>query len=302
LRAPGQPGRGFEQRAETTWARSFASYEDVPEPYRGPLGSVATVDQSFPYTLLTPAYTTFRTRISEKLICVREREIQVLERNGTVMTVTCYPIHEIRYVEVSSMLLEYRVKIEGITSQGTPASSIFRCSTATDYLFTPVLRKIRLRDVVPQETPGLRDTTLFDGWSRSHYKFMNFARNSLLGGEKVICAVLQPEIKTERFRILGRTYYRIISPTHTCILTDRELILIREEAVQNRKDKYGGIWNYIPLSMISALSINPKNSGLLALSIELSENGVMECLFPASRESEVSQLAMQLRDRASNMQ
>lgn len=302
LRVPGLPGRGFEQRAETTWAKSFASYEDLPEPYRGPLGSVVTVEQAFPYTLLTPAYETFRTRISEKLICVLEREIHVLERNGTVITATCYPIREIRYVEVSSMLLEYRVKIEGVTSQGVPASSIFRCSTATDYLFTPILRKIRLREVVSQETPGPRDTALFDGWSRSHYKFMNFARNSLLGGEKVICAVLQPEIKTERFRILGRTYYRILSPTHTCILTDRELILIREEAVQNRKDRYGGIWDYIPLSMISALSIRPKNSGLLALSIELADDGIMECLFPASRESEVSHLSMQFRHRVSDMQ
>jgi hypothetical protein len=128
---------------------------------------------------------------------------------------------------------------------------------------------------------------------------MNFARNSLLGGEKVLCAVLQPEIKTERFRILGRIYYRIISPTHTCILTDRELILIREEAAQNRKDKYGGIWNYIPLSMISAFSICPKNSALLALSIELSGNGAMECLFPVSRESEVSQLSMQFKNQTS---
>jgi hypothetical protein len=287
LRALGSSRQSFSVRAEWTWAKPIRCYEDLPELYREPVRPLLTAEQAFPYTVLTPAYGTFRQQISEKLVCVLDNEIYVLERNGSAVTGICYPIDEIWYVEVSSMLLEYRIRIAGRTSEGVPASSIFRCSTATDYMFTPILRKIRLG--CSEETAGVRDTAPFDPWSRLNFKFMNFARNSLLGGENVLCAVLQPEIKTARFRGLGRIYYRMISPTHTCILTDRELILIREEALPGRKDKYGGIWKYIPLSRVSSLSISRKNSELLALSVQMQENEVLECLFEDSKSSEVSQ-------------
>jgi hypothetical protein len=128
---------------------------------------------------------------------------------------------------------------------------------------------------------------------------MNYARNSLLGPEEVLGAILQPEIKAERFRILGKTYYRTISPTHTCILTDRELILIREEVLQDRNDKYGGIWDFIPLNKISSLSISRINGDMLALSVKLSTNESFECLFQASKASEVEQLPVRFHELTS---
>lgn len=185
------------------------------------------------------------------------------------------------------MLLDYRVKISGVTSQGVYTSSMARCSTATDYVFAPILKRIRLFARGAEKVGQARDVGVFDQWSRSNYKFMNFARNSILEGERVLCSVLQPEIKLERFKAFGRTYYRTISPTHTCILTDHELILIREEALQNRNDKYGGIWEFIPLNKIAALSITQKNNDLLTLSIQLSTEEGFECLFDAARASEV---------------
>lgn len=288
-----------DQRAEWTWAKVIGSYEALPEPYWETLGSLLGGGRGFPYIVLTPAYDTFRTRVSEKLACVMDCEIHVLERSGKVVTTTCYPIESIRYVEVSSILLDYQVKIHGLTNQGVQASSIFRCSAATDYLFTPVLRKIRMCGALQQGLTDVRDTAPFDPWYRLNFKFMNFARSSLLGGEKVVCAVLQPEIKVERFRIPGKTYYRTVFPTHTCILTNRELILIREEALQDRKDKYGGIWDFIPLDKIASLAVSSKNGHLLALCIRLLTNEEFECLFEEAAAKEVDELAVRFHELTS---
>lgn len=275
------------QRTESTWARVIRSFEGLPEPYWETARSLLDSEREFPYTVLTPAYETFRTRVSEKLVWVMDCEVCVLERSGRTVTAVCYPIDEIQYVEVSSMLLDYRVRIHGLTSQGILTSSIFRCSTATDYLFRPILRGIRLRGTSSQDTERFQVTATFDEWSRLNFKFMNFARNSLLGEEYVACAILQPEIKTKRFQILGLTYYRTVSPTHTSILTDRELIRIREEALQNRKDNYGGIWDFIPLHKIAGISVRRENANLLTLCIKLLTEEKFECLFEESKGNEV---------------
>ena len=118
---------------------------------------------------------------------------------------------------------------------------------------------------------------------------MTYARRSLLGGEKVIHTILQPEIRVSMFSILGKIY-RTISPTHMSILTDRELIIIREEERRSGEDRYGGIWNYIPLNKIVTLSLSRKDSNLLVLSIQLPKSACLEYLFQASAEQEINQL------------
>ena len=58
---------------------------------------------------------------------------------------------------------------------------------------------------------------------------MNYAKRSLLGGEKVIQAIFQPEIRARVFTVLGKSFYRMVSPAKAIIFTDGELIAIREE-------------------------------------------------------------------------
>jgi hypothetical protein len=81
-----------------------------------------------------------------------------------------------------------------------------------------------------------------------------------------------------------------MSPTPACILTDRELIQIREEALENRHDKYGGIWDYIPLRNIASLSVVRKNGDLLALTIRLNTDECFHCLFQDAMANELDQL------------
>ncbi len=132
----------------------------------------------------------------------------------------------------------------------------------------------------------------FDRWVNVNYKFMNYAKRSLLGGEKVVHAILQPEIRKSLLTILGKTYYRTLDPTHMSILTDRELIMIREETRKSGDDRYGGIWQYIPLHKIAGLSVNEKDGGLLALAIQLPHNAQFEYLFQPSVQQELDQLVV----------
>ena len=279
-----------EERTQRTWAKVIDSYESIPEIYKDFFRPGFSEGQPFPYIVLTPSFETLGYRINEKLVCAFDREIQILERNRKELVVQCYPLEGISYVEVSSMLLDSRIRINGMARDGNLTSSIVRFSTATDYVLAPVLKRIRLYKVESKEAVQKRELEKFDPWLGLNFKFMNFARNSLLGGEKVLCTILQPEVNKGIFTFLGRTYYRTISPTHACILTDRELILIREEALEKRHDKYGGIWDYIPVSKIASLSMDRKNGNLLVLTIHLDRNECFKCLFQASMENEVDQL------------
>jgi hypothetical protein len=284
------------EQTRLTWAKAIKSYEAVPETYKEFFESRLSNGEAFPYTIFAPVFETLGYRITEKLVCAFDHEIYILEKSGSTVIAQCYPLADISYVEVSSMLLDSRIKISGVNSQGIPATSIVRFNSVTEYLFAPILKNIRLATVTSKDT--VRDSELdkFDHWVKLNYKFMNFARRSLLGGEEVIHSILQPELKTPRFKILGKTYHRTIAPTHACILTNRELIMIREQLLQNRKDNYGGIWDYIPLNKIATLSVNPKDENLLTLSIRMLTDGQLEFLFQAALKEEFDQLVEQFRD------
>ena len=75
--------------------------------------------------------------------------------------------------------------------------------------------------------------------------------------------------------------------------------MIQEEVMQGKEDKYGGIWKYIPLDKVTALSLNVKDDNLLALSIQVRSSNCFEYLFQVSMKEEVDQLLDQVRELTS---
>ena len=189
------------------------------------------------------------------------------------------------------------IKISGITRQGIPASSTINFNSVGDYLFTPIVKTIRLATGDFKGVAQDLELDKFDHLIRSNYKFMNYARRSLLAGEKVIHFILQPEIRVPVIKILGKTYHRIISPTQMSILTNRELIIIREDEPKGGfVDRYGGIWDYIQLDKIMSLNLNRKSNDLLVLSIQLPGNILLEFPFQTPAKPELDQLAHQFHE------
>ena len=122
---------------------------------------------------------------------------------------------------------------------------------------------------------------------------MNYARRSLLAEERVLYKILQPEIREPRQNFFGKTVYRMISPTLASILTDQEIIMIREVRWGNGDDRYGGIWDFLPLNKIMRLSSSETDDGLLEFSIHLKDGHCLIYLFQSSAKREIDQL----RDR-----
>lgn len=293
---PWAPKLTAGQITMSTWAKIIESYADVPKTYKEFFAPFKD-GQAFPYTILTPSRDGFLYKSAEKLICILGQEIYVLEGRENTFETQCYPSEGISYVEVKNILLDSHLKLDGVTKQGIPASSIIRFNSVGDYLFTPIVKKIRLAMVDSKDAAQNSESDKFDHLVRLNYKFMNYARRSLLAGEKVIHFILQPEIRVPVVKILGKTYYRAISPTHMSILTDRELITICEEEPKNIVvGKYGGIWTYIQLNKIVSLTLNRKDNDLLALSIQLPEGTRLEYLFQSSAKQELDQLLERFKE------
>jgi len=284
------------EQTRLSWARPVKSYAAVPEVFKGFFEPYQSAGREFPYIVLTPAYEAFIFRTTEKLICDFGRQIVILDRNGNTCAAQGYHLEGISYVEVRSVLLDSRIKIAGVTEQGAPISSTLRFNSVTDYLFTPILEKIRRAGADSGAVFQVSENEKFEKWVHLNYKFMNYARCSLLGGENVLHAVLQPEIRLRRFTFLGKTFYKTIAPTLVSILTDRELIVIREEIRQIGGGRYGGVWDYIPLTKILKLALVERDDDLLVLSIRLPEDVYLECLFQASNRFEIDQLLARFRE------
>jgi hypothetical protein len=68
------------------------------------------------------------------------------------------------------------------------------------------------------------------------------------------------------------------------------LITVREEDKRSANDKYGGIWDYVPLGKIVKLSLSQKDGDLIGLSIHLPNVAPLKSLYGASAERELNEL------------
>jgi hypothetical protein len=252
------PTLSAAEQTRLSWAKPVNSYAAVPQVYRDFFAPLQAAGREFPYTVLTPSYEGFIHRSTEKLVCALDQELHILENTGGAFVAHGYPLNGIHSIEMSVVLLETRIKLSGTTLAGTPDSTTLRFNSITDYLLTPIVERIRMALAPPSDAAQTVETARFEQWMQVNYKFMNYARHSLLRGERVVQAILQPEIRTPWVALLGKTYYRMLSPTHVSILTDHELILIREAVKQGDVGKYGGVWDYIPLKKIVSLSLREK--------------------------------------------
>ena len=194
------------------------------------------------------------------------------------------------------MLLDSQIKICILTNDGTSISSTLKFNSVTDYFFDPILKKIRLAHIDPKRIGQTSESGKFDSLMDVNFKFMNYARRSVLAGEKVIHFILQPEIQAKVLKIFGITYYKTLHPTHMVILTDWELIIIREEKTGSDSSRYGGTWDFIPLSKIENLSTNVKDNGLFVLSIQIRGADSLEVPFQATAKEDVDQLLSHLKE------
>jgi hypothetical protein len=240
--------------------------------------------------VLTPSYKGFiRTvRCSPKLVCAIDDKIHVIEGHKKRAVSTCYLIENINYVEVGKILLKSWITISGESEAGL-TSSTCRFSVVTLHLLMPIVEKIRQAAGCNESLVDLNSERAKFNYLRTlHFKFMNYGRQSIMPGERVISTLLQPEIRIKLFTLFNRAFFRMISGSHISILTDRELIIIREDEERWAKNaSYGGVWSYVPLDKVTALALTEKDDHTLTLSIELPARDCLQARYSDASKSEL---------------
>ncbi len=279
------PLTGFAQ-TRLTWASLVQSPAEIPSNYRAAFNALPNRTGAFPYTVRTPSYAGFIHRENEKLVCWLDETLYVIEPNGNRITTTRYARNDIHAIEFGKILLQAWLTIRGVAGDGALQTTTLKFNTVTDYLFAPFIDQFRNAPPNSAAQPN-PERAQFDYLSNLNFKFMNLGRSSILPNEHVIAILLQPELlATASF--LDRFFHRVITPAHLSILTDRELVLIRDEIANPHNasvNRYGGIWNYVPLCAITSVAL-AETDRALGLSIHLSAHDQLDVLFaPANREA-----------------
>jgi hypothetical protein len=283
-----------------SWAKVIESYAVVPEVYQDSCKPLLADSHPFPYMVLAPAISGNRHTATEKLLCEVDDVFYMWERVGRRIVSTAYPLKTICALEVGSILLYSWLTIRGLTSAGTASSTIIPFNTATGRHLAPFIHKMRPAPTAVDEAGWQAELAKFDYLAAASFKFMNYARESLVRGEKVIQTVWQPPIRQHRFTLFGRSFHRTIALAHLALLTDQEVIFIGDDkqSVDNRGVRYGGIWQYIPLRHIAAATLTEPAEDWVTLSLTLAGGGQrLEKVFAAFNQPALEHFQQELKHR-----
>lgn len=280
------------------WSKVIESREEIPAIYKNCFEQFIGREQSFPHVVLTPSLNKFPRKTTEKLICDIGDAIYIFEkRNGNQISATSYLYSDICEVELGIVLLDSWLTIGGKTSLGEPGVSKIEFNTTSLRHFQSILSKLRPSPKVMDKIQVEAQKDKFNSLSTTNFKFMNYGRESILPGESVLQFLLQPEIRQPRWTVFGRTFYKTISLAHFSIITDRELILIRdaERNAESKISRYSGVWQYIPLHCISSVKIFEAANQRLTLSIQCHSGKTIEKPFESSKQPELQQFCSLLQ-------
>jgi hypothetical protein len=277
----------------TSWAKVIDSFEAVPEIYKKPYQTLVGNTDTIPYTVLAPVQGNLRDHKSlERLLCETEDTFYILERTGTQVVTTGYRYADICSLELGNILLYSWFSIHGRTNTGTTATSTVEFNDACLRHFGPFFSKMRPAPTTLDPLDLKLEQAKFDYLTNENFKFMNFARESLLSGEKVIQSLYQPQNRQSVISLFGRSLYRTLSLAHFTILTDKEAILIgdAEHIAEKKHSNYGGIRRYIPLRRIASVALDEQPNDLLCLTFYVFPDLQVEKLYAASHLQEVEKL------------
>jgi hypothetical protein len=287
------------------WARPIDSIEQVPEIYMNTYWTLAGNRSTLPYMVLVPTQGgPRRSKSSEKLLYEVNETFYTLERTGSQIVSTGFRYPDICSLEVGNILLYSWFSIHGKTTGGAAAGLQVEFNEANLRYFEPFFARMRPAPASLDE-PGLRaELAKFDGLSDENYKLMNFARQSLLPGERVVQFLYQPLKRKRLLSVLGGSLYRSLTLAHLTILTDQEVILLgdAERITEKERSRYGGVRCYLPLQKIVSLDLGRPTDDLLSLTFQVSPGFPVTRLFDVSRLSEIESLKRAIESSSGNQQ
>ncbi len=265
-----------------SWAREVKSYSELPVQFQ----PFFETREALPYSVLPPTFKGGYGRPeTERLLCILEGKVLVLERVDGHLQCTSYAPDQVHLIEYGVLLLHSWITIHGQDDRGSMQSVTVRFNSVSDYLMSPFVDC--LRGPNPEGSASALETerAKLDYLAASHYKFRTYGRACVRSGAEVLQTIFQTEIRHERLRVLGISLSRLVSPAHLCILSNAELIDIRDDPGQrwSRGSPHGAIWAYIPRSKITGAGLVPRSDGTQELSVRLQGGLCVRSLFGADK-------------------
>lgn len=283
----------------STWAREVKCYGELPEIYQPPFGKLLSHRAGpFPYTVVMPTFKGGSRRPqTERLVFKLGREIHVLVDSEGGLGAARYPIESIEFVERGSILLHAWITICGQDSEGELRSTTLRFNAVTDHIMAPLIEAMRAPAACGSSADLAGERRRFDFLGASHFKFMSYAKASIRPGARVIQCAFQPERRSKLIRLFSISVSRLESPAHLAILTDSELILIRDDATQrwSKGPPHGAIWTYIPRRQITNTWLSSGSNGMQTLSLTLRAGSRFDVASGPSQSRNLGEIAEALR-------
>jgi hypothetical protein len=284
---------------ERTWARPITSFAELPDAYR-PFLDGLTSDQKepLPYLVLTPTFKGIGRRMeAERLVGLAGEALHVIEQRDGRLISRQYPLHGRCRVERGVLLLHSWITVHGPGAGDQLESVTLRFNSVTDHLMAPFVAELRPQALAAAGQDLEAERERFNYLAQTHYKFYSHGRSSIRPGDRVQQVLLQPQLRSGQMGLFGYRLSRRISPAHLTILTDTELILIRDDESQfwMKGLAHGAIWNYIPRGLIREATLGASEADRLTMSIELPGGQAVQAIFGLSARAELDRLVSALQ-------
>jgi len=282
----------YDHQTRMSWAELLNGYSDVPVDFLPFFQSMQESEQPFPYSVIAPSYNDFSYRAQKRLVCLIDNCLYIANKGEDISQALCLQYKDIQHIEFGTVLLDSILHITGVDQKGQPVQIEIRFNSSSELLFKNIIDTIRQSSNKSTEP---KEAFSFKNLKEANFKMANYSRYCLLKDENVDQLIWQPELRKSRIRInmpsLVNTFlYHTVFPHHIAMLTDHELIFIRESARIVSNDCYGGIWDYIPLSKITDASISRDEDEYVTLKVELPNDQLVETLYLPSLHNELEQM------------
>lgn len=221
----------------------------------------------FPYCVYIPSdrvLKNFRlTSTGSTLLVLYEDRIEIFaarpdssENNGETekrIEKTVHFLGTIVQLEVGEILL-----YSWLTIYSPEKKSRVNFNTVRNTLFEPFIQKVRnfhKKVTIDEIYDTRRNEGRFDFLQSIDYKYMNLAKASIRKHDTVKEVVYQHDHTVQSIGVGKVEFFKKFICSHITMETDSELILLNEDLpVKNNYDnRYGGIFNYIPLTAIQKI-------------------------------------------------
>ncbi len=277
------------QNTMSQWPIKVKRPEQIPESF------VEELDRAFgaawPYTVFIPPSKWDVDGKRSKVFSMLDDGVMYFEDMKTEVKQLFYPFENILYVEMGRMLLSSWMTIHGIVG-GQYRQSTVSYNTVRDDLFDPIIKRIRTQ-ISPEKSllEGKNGERLSD-LKQLDMEFLNYTKQSLLPGEKIINIIYQPKVLDES----GMSIEMLPEHTHAVVLTDNELILIKEDnhKYKNVHSNYGVVRDFIPLAHIRDLMTESQQTGL-RMHVNIEDRDEVDRVFEQTQSERLANLIQKFK-------